>query len=247
MALLELGSEETILEHRVLVQQDCEVPVIHARPEGMPRMGVVVHPDIFGNRRLFEDIAQRLASHGFAVAVVEPFARIDEADRGAAMEDPASRMGWVAELDDRVQFDDLEAAADLLVVDDDVARVGIIGFCMGGFYTLKAAAIGRFDAAVAFYGMVRLPQGPGGSTQREPLDTAAQVCPTLAIFGGVDAMTPSSDIDALRAAWSSRPDCEIVVVPDADHGFVHAPDRPAHREADAAAMWVRTIDWLTNH
>ena len=52
------------------------------------------------------------------------------------------------------------------------------------------------------------------------------MCPTLAIFGSADPWTPAADIDALRAAWSDRPDCEIVVVEGADHGFVHDPDRP---------------------
>ena len=53
-----------------------------------------------------------------------------------------------------------------------------------------------------------------------------------------------SVIDALREAWSDRDDCEIIVVEGAEHGFVHAPDRPAHRPDDAARLWQRAIDWL---
>ena len=37
-----------------------------------------------------------------------------------------------------------------------------------------------------------------------------------------------ADIEALRTAWSGRTDCEIVVVEDAEHGFVHDPDRESH-------------------
>ena len=62
------------------------------------------------------------------------------------------------------------------------------------------------------------------------------MCPTLAIFGSVDPWTPAADIEALRAAWSGRPDCEIVVIEGADHGFVHDPDRPVHRADDAAVL-----------
>jgi carboxymethylenebutenolidase len=154
-------------------------------------------------------------------------------------------MGWIANLDDDDQLGDLEAAADLLVVDDDVAHVGVLGFCMGGMYALKAAATGRFDAAVAFYGMIRVPDGWRGAHITEPLATAADVCPTLAVFGSADTFTPAADIDALRAAWSSRNDCEIVVVDGAEHGFVHAPDRPAHRPDDAERLWKKTLDWLS--
>jgi carboxymethylenebutenolidase len=83
-----------------------------------------------------------------------------------------------------------------------------------------------------------------GAKTRQPLDTASEMCPTLAIFGGQDPYTPPSDIDALRAAWAGRNDCEIVVYPDADHGFVHAPERPAHRAADAADAWRRVLAFL---
>ena len=122
--------------------------------------------------------------------------------------------------------------------------VHVIGFCMGGMQTLKAAATGRFARAVAFYGMIRVPADWRGAKLREPLDTAADVCPTLAIFGDVDPFTPPDDIDALRAAWRDRTDCEIVVYPEAEHGFVHVPERPAHRPDDAADAWRRTLAWL---
>ena len=92
--------------------------------------------------------------------------------------------------------------------------------------------------------MIRIPVKWRGGRLREPLETAAEVCPTLAIFGSVDPFTPAADIEALRAAWAGRPDCEIVVYEGADHGFVHAPERPAHRAADAADAWTRVLRFL---
>jgi len=242
MAALRNGSEDTSLERRVLVRGDATVPVVHARPDGMPRAGVVLHPDILGIRPLFDDMAERIASHGFSVAMIEPFARRPEAERAAG--DAGARMGWAASLEDDDVLGDLSAAADLLVVEDDVTSVGVLGFCMGGHFALKAAATDRFDRAVAFYGMPRVPPMWEGGGLRAPLDTAADVCATLAIFGSADAMIPMADVDALRAAWAGRADCEIIVIEGADHGFVHDPDRPAHRPDDAAALWDRTLAWL---
>jgi carboxymethylenebutenolidase len=147
-------------------------------------------------------------------------------------------------MDDDVRLGDLAAAAEFLRETDGVERVSVLGFCMGGMYTLKAAATGVFTRAVAFYGMIRVPDDWRGASQRDALDTAAHVCPTLAIFGGEDPWTPSADIEALRAAWRDRDDCEIVVYPDADHGFVHGIERPAHRPDDAADAWRRALEFL---
>jgi carboxymethylenebutenolidase len=229
------------VENRTLVIDAVDVPVVHARPDGMPRAGLVLHPDLGGLRPLFDDIARRLATHGLAVCAVEPFA-------GVAAEDLSTfeqRFARVADIDDDQQLEVLSSAADLLVVEDGVSRVGVLGFCMGCHYAFKAAATDRFDAAVAFYGMLRTPDewnGPGHTI--EPLEVADQMCPTLAIFGSADSFTPAADIDALRSAWSGRTDCEIVVIDGADHGFVHDPDRPVHRAVEAAECWDRAINWI---
>jgi len=243
MAELQTGSNDVDVEHIAVKGPDgTAVDAIHARPDGMPHRGLVVHPDIMGVRPLFDDLCRRLATHGFAVCAPEPFTRAPVEVRAA--DDPSARMAYVKELDDELQLGDLEAAADYLVVHDDVREVAVLGFCMGGMQVLKAAATGRFDRAVAFYGMIRVPPDWVGPATRQPLDTAAEVCPTLAIFGGRDPFTPAPDIDALRAAWADRPDCEIVVYDDAEHGFVHAPERDAHRADDAADAWRRVLEFL---
>ena len=229
------------VEPGLLVVDGNDVPIVHARPDGMPIAGVVLHPDIGGLRPLFEDMARRLATYGFAVCAVEPFAHADPGALGSI----EARMAAVNALDDERQLADLDAAANLLVVEDDVSRVSVLGFCMGGYYTFKAAASERFDAAVAFYGMLRTPENwRGAGHHGDPVDAASAMCPTLAIFGSVDHYTPADDITALRDAWKGRDDCEIVVIEGADHGFVHDPDRPVHRADDAAMCWQRAIDWM---
>jgi len=242
-ALVEGPIDDVEVGRITLVGDDgAGVEAIHARPEGMPRAGLVVHPDVGGIRPLFDDICRRLATHGFAVLCAEPFARLHA--EGVDLSDIGSRMGRVKDLDDAVQLGDLTRAADRLVVDDDVSEVSVLGFCMGGMYALKAAATERFDRAVSFYGMVRVPTDWKAPGQRDPLDTATEVCPTLAIFAENDAFVPLADVDALRAAWANRPDCEVVVYPGAEHGFVHDPDRSIHRAEDAADAWRRTLGFL---
>lgn len=242
MGRMREGRQDIETESLTLKLDVDEVPAFHARPEGMPVGGLVVHPDINGLTADAEDIARRLATRGLAVCAIEPFFTLDPEQRAAL--DGETRMAAVHDLDDAEQLAAFARAADHLVVHDDVSTVAMLGFCFGGMYALKAAATGRFDRVVDCYGMIRLPDPWRGPGQAEPLDHAADVCPTLAIFGGQDHFTPAADIEALREAWRDRPDCEIAFYPEAEHGFVHAPERPSHRPDDAAGVWLRILTFL---
>lgn len=196
-------------------------------------MGLVITPDIFGLRPLFDDMVARLSSvWSMTVCAVEPFPGRDLGD------DVDPRFAAVPELDDDTHLRDLIEAADATGCD----TAALLGFCMGGMYCFKAARSDRFSKIASFYGMIRLPdtwQGPG---QGEPLDHLAAGHPdrVLAIIGALDPYTPPDDVAALEALGVN-----VVRYPEAEHGFAHAPDRPAHRPDDAADAWQRTHAWLT--
>jgi carboxymethylenebutenolidase len=193
--------------------------------------GLVIAPDIFGLRPLFDDLTQRMADEGFVAVAVEPFP-------GQDLPDVDARFAAVPGLDDDAVIGDLCAAADLTGCD----RVGLIGFCMGGMYAHKAAGIGRFARIVSVYGMIRLPLPWRGPAQQEPLRWLDRpgASPVLAIIGERDPYTPPDDV----AELATRPNVEIAAYPEAEHGFVHDPSRPSHRPADAADAWARALAFL---
>jgi carboxymethylenebutenolidase len=209
-------------------------PAELALPEGPPARGLVVFPDIHGLRPLFDDLAAHLAaSRAWATAVVELFP-------GADLPTVDDRFAAVPGLDDHRVVGDALAAADLLSERSGVARVAVLGFCLGGMYAYKAAASTRFDRAVSFYGMIRIPPAWRGPGQAEPLSLLREpgTSPVLSIIGGQDPYTPPSDVAELD---KFGPLVTAVVFREADHGFVHDPARPAHRPEDAAAAW-RAVD-----
>jgi len=149
----------------------------------------------------------------------------------------ADRLAAGSSLEDDRVLGDAVAAADLTGAE----TVGILGFCMGGMYVLKAVATGRFDSHCPFYGMIRVPDQWRGDGQGEPLDAlaAGDAASVLAVIGAQDAWTPSDHVDELEATGAT-----VLRYVDADHGFVHDPSRPAHRAGDAADAWHRVVDWL---
>ena len=208
------------------------VAELAASATGSPVAGLVIAPDIFGLRPLFVDLCQRLADeHRVTVCAPEPF---PGRDLGDSVE---PRFAVMQEMEDACVLGDLALAADAT----QQAVVHLIGFCMGGMYALKAAGAGRFDRVVSFYGMIRVPKDWEGPLQGQPLDYLARphVSPTLAVIGEQDGATPPADVAALRAAG-----VEVVSYPQAGHGFVHDPSRPAHRVEDAADAWRRCFEYL---
>jgi carboxymethylenebutenolidase len=213
-------------------------PAELARPERASGLGVALHPDLGGLRPLFDDLCARLAAEqGWSVCAPEPFP-------GREAMTLEERMAAVAGLDDDRQLGALHEAA----IATECERVAVIGFCMGGMYTLKAAgnagASQPFERAVAFYGMIRVPEQWRGRGHGEPLDALRrpEACPVLAIIGDRDVWTPADDVAALEAL----PNVTVVRYPEAEHGFAHDPDRPAHRAADANDAWRRAADFLNS-
>ena len=193
--------------------------------------GLVVVPDIGGLRPLFTEMGDRLAAeHGWSVACFDTWA-------GRAETTIEERMASAGSLDDARIAADAAAAADLLGVEP----VAVMGFCQGGMFSLKAAASGRFDRAVSFYGMVRLPEHWSTATMAPPLEVlaAGDPAPILMIVGTEDPWVPEADAADLEATGA-----EVVRYAGADHGFVHDADRPAHRADDAADAWRRVAAFL---
>ena len=197
-----------------------------------PKMGLVIAPDIFSLRGLYDVLVKRLANDWqMAVCAVEPF---PGKTLGPEIE---PRFAAVPELDDDKHLRDLHEAADAL----GTAEVGLMGFCMGGMYCFKSARSDRFKKIISFYGMITVPDGWKSATQGEPLKYLenGNIDRVLAIIGGKDHYTPPADVAELI-----RLNVETEIYPEAEHAFAHDASRPAHRAQDAANAYEKTYNWL---
>ena len=221
-----------------------DLPAYFARPAGAgPFPAVLVIEEIFGVHEYIKDTCRRLAKAGYLAVAPELYARLGDlskmTDTAAILRDVISR-----EPDEQLVADLDATAAWAASNHGDPARLVVTGFCRGGRGTwLYAAHNPALKAAVAWYGPI------GGATSpiqpRTAADVAAELkCPLLGLYGGQDAGIPVPDVQAAAAkAKAAGKTVEIVVFPDAPHGF-HADYRPSYRKEAAEDGWRRMLAWF---
>jgi carboxymethylenebutenolidase len=105
-----------------------------------------------------------------------------------------------------------------------------------------------FKAGVAWYGKMVRPQGaPADPDRLWPAEMAGQLrAPVLGLYGAKDRL--AEGVPAMRAALAAagKTDGEIIVYPDAGHGF-HADYRSSYNAADAADGWKRMLAFFVAH
>jgi carboxymethylenebutenolidase len=220
-----------------------------ALPDGAERgPALVLFQEAFGVNAHIRDVARRLAREGFVVLAPELFHR---AGRGVelAYGDMSKVLPYMGALDNGMIERDLRATLEHARAHPrvDPARVGSIGFCMGGFAAFLAACRSDVAATVAFYG--------GGLVRGRPnlglkplVDEIPKIqAPILLVFGGADQSIPPGDVEALRSSLERNgKKFEVVVYPAAGHAFF-CNERPSYSPDAAAAAWPKTIAFLRAH
>jgi carboxymethylenebutenolidase len=89
------------------------------------------------------------------------------------------------------------------------------------------------------------PRQPG---VKPPIEYVAGLsAPVLAFFGGKDAHIPIAEVDEFRDALKQAGKrAEVVLFPDADHGFM-CDERPSFHPVHSKQAWARTIAFFKEH
>jgi len=227
---------------------DGHLPAYAARPEGAgPFPVVLVVEEIFGVHDYIKDICRRLAKAGYLAVAPELYARLGDLSK---MTDPAQIIrDVISKAPDATILSDLDSVGSWAGEqgDGDFRRMAITGFCRGGRDVwLYAGHNPALRAAVAWYGPV------GGTPTSIQPRTAADVapalkCPLLGLYGGMDPSIPQAQVQAAAsAARAAGRTVEIVVYPNAGHGF-HADYRPGYHRDAAEDGWRRMLAWFRSH
>jgi carboxymethylenebutenolidase len=226
---------------------DGKLPAYFAKPAGKANLPVIlVNEEIFGVHEYIKDVCRRLAKLGYFAVATEYYARIGDLSK---MTDTAQIFKDVISKEPDAQYmADLDSTAAWARANGGAAgKLGVIGFCRGGRQSwLYAVHSPNLKAAVAFYGPVNTPR-----TDIQPhsvVDLADKIqCPVLGMYGGRDPSISVADVHAAEAkAKAAGKTVEIVVYPDAAHGF-HADYRPSYVPAAADDGWKKALAWFEKY
>ncbi|HUD67216.1 MAG TPA: dienelactone hydrolase family protein [Candidatus Sulfotelmatobacter sp.] len=141
--------------------------------------------------------------------------------------------------EDRVKRD-LHAAFEFLASQPNLRkdRIGSIGWCKGGGYSLDIALQEPDLAAdVINYGHL--------ATDAEALKKIN--APILGLFGGQDHGITPDDVPKFEYALKGPgKKIEVKIYDDAGHAFENPNNKEGYRPADAADAWRLTVDFLAS-
>lgn len=131
------------------------IPAYVSRPEGTPRGAIIVIQEIFGVNPGIRQKADDWASQGYLGVAPDVFWRQKPGleFNPDIPEEFQEAVGYMMKHDFDLGIQDVEAVIHWVRRNEAIAKVGLVGFCMGGKIAYMAAARTDVDASVGYYGV----------------------------------------------------------------------------------------------
>ncbi|MEZ5994224.1 MAG: dienelactone hydrolase family protein [Hyphomonadaceae bacterium] len=209
-----------------------------ARPSATPRAAVVAIQEIFGVNAVMRGKADWLAREGFLAIAPDLFWRlgtdIDITDQ--------SEAEWNQAFDYFKRFDIDAGVRDIQATiaharSMGAAKVGAVGYCLGGLLAYLTAARTDADASVGYYG-VNIPafEAEAANIKR----------PLLLHIAGKDGFVPPDAQAQMKRALGGNALITLHDYPERDHAFTREGGKN-YDGADAQLADGRTIAFFRQH
>lgn len=193
--------------------------------------GIVVVHENRGLNPYIEDTARRAALEGFITLAPDALSPLGgypgNDDEGRAMQRKRDR---------NEMLEDFIAAFNYLKNHEDCSgKIGVVGFCFGGWISnMMAVNVSDLAAAVPFYG-------------GQPKDDIDKInVPLMLQFAGLDNRVNAGWPAYEEALIKHNKQYEAFVYPDVNHGF-HNTSTPRYNEPAAELAWGRTMQFFKEH
>lgn len=196
-----------------------------------PRPGIVVVHENRGLNPYIEDTARTAALAGFITLAPDALYPLGgypgNDDEGRAMQRQRDR--------DEMLQDFIAAFHYLKNHPDCSGKVGVVGFCFGGWISnMMAVEVPELAAAVPFY---------GGQPQS---DIEKIQAPLLLHFAGLDQRVNAGWPDYEKALKQHQKNYTTYTYPEVNHGF-HNTSTPRYDQAAAELAWERTLAFFREY
>jgi carboxymethylenebutenolidase len=210
---------------------DAKIGGYLSKPAGKgPSPAIILIHEWWGLNDQIKGIADKFAADGYVALAVDLY-------KGKVASDADQAHMYMAGLSPEDALASMLAAFTYLESQPDVRKdkIGSIGWCMGGGYSLQLAlSQPKLAACVMFYGRVVL----------DPEKLKALNCPVLGIFGEKDqAIIPDDAKQFEKLGKSLGKKIEVHIYPGAGHGFFNETGK----NYDAAASkdaWAKTTTFF---
>ena len=203
-----------------------------ATPASGKGPGVLVIQEWWGLVGHIKNVCDRFAAEGFSALAPDMY-------HGQTASEPDGAGKLFMALNIAQAEKDLRGAAKYLAGSSSTAKIGAVGFCMGGQLALFAATLNpSVGATVNFYGI---------HPNVKP-DYTRLSGPVLGLFAEKDGfVTPQVARDVDTAIKAAGKQSEIHIYPGVDHAFFNDERPDAYNKAAADDAWRRTIALFRQH
>lgn len=216
-----------------------QIPALVVKPAGTPRGAIIVIQEIFGVNPGIAQKAQEWASAGYLAVAPDVFWRQQPGleFNPDVPEEFQQAIGYMMKHDFFLGTQDIEAVIHWIRRDQGVAKVGLVGFCMGGKIAYLTATRTDIDASVGYYG-VSIDQMLG--------ESHAIARPLLLHIPTADGFVPAEAQKAMHEGLDSNAHVTLHDYEGLDHGF--ADTFGARRNEEGARLAdSRTAEFFANH
>ena len=196
-----------------------------ARPTGAPRAAIVVIQEIFGVNAGIRRKCDRLAGDGYLALAPDLFWRLEpgvELDPDVAAEFQQA-LGLMGRFDQDRGVADIEATIRHARAALGCAKVGAVGYCLGGRLAFMVAARTDADASVGYYAV---------GIDNLLREKHAIAHPLMLHLAGADHFVPPPVQRAMHEGLDDHPKVTLHDYPGEDHGFA---TETGQRRSEAAA------------
>lgn len=210
-----------------------------AEPQGSPRGAVVVIQEIFGVNEGVRGKCAWLAKEGYLAIAPDLFWRLEP---GVELTDKTEGE-WKRAFDLMNRFNadtgvtDIQRTIDHARTKEGCAKVGAVGYCLGGLLAYLTACRTSANAAVGYYGV---------SIDQKLNEAANLRTPLMLHIAGKDQFVKKEAQEAIVAGLEPRANVAIHIYPEQDHAFTRVGG--AHFDAHAAELAdARTVAFFRQH